>query len=515
MSEPLDSLAERLDDWVRAGAVSVTENAGRLVVRRLTGTLATELLGLLDAAALDVARLRDAGGDFERAELDDGMDGVQIQATLPAAPLGVDRILTLSAFANALTRSDLASRVWVRRLDAPFETLATRFGPWDDDNRQAPVETCVDPRRVMRALGTYEATDADLCRWLLIDAATVEVADSPAYRVWRARAAAAIARALSNEIDPNGVLLFRGPPVSRFTIEAGDVEQEGFLALQRAGRWTYLNANELDQRHALMAAEIARTALRSGDLMALSEAAGPALEGARIAYAFGVQQQSRESLKALSDLRKAVLDEAAKLTEINRGLATAVGTAVLGGVGLLVARLTLPNNGVFVGGAALLLGIVLVLHVGATILNGMLFVRLQRRLRKEWRSRLYAFLGQADYEALVEQPVGQAENGFWVTAWAGGVLTFLVAAASMVLFMTAPARAPNPTPLPSQALQSEPAPPQKASPSVVEQASKSRGSAGTVGDARRRSQPPSRRLSDATAAAGETELSSVARHGAA
>ena len=38
MSEPLDSLAERLDDWVRAGAVSVTENAGRLVVRRLTGT---------------------------------------------------------------------------------------------------------------------------------------------------------------------------------------------------------------------------------------------------------------------------------------------------------------------------------------------------------------------------------------------------------------------------------------------------------------------------------------------
>jgi len=436
---PFDILSERLDQWVQAGGVSVTENAGRVVVRRLSGAQATELLSLVDEAGLPVLELRDQGGAFERAELDSGMDRIQVQTALPAAPDGVERILTLSAFSDALGRPELPSQVWVRRLDAAFETLTVRFGPWDDGRRETPVESCVDPRRVMRPLGRYPMTDSDLCRWLLIDESGQGAAETPAYVVWRIRAAAAIARALANEIDPEDRLLFRGPPVSRFTIDdREDIGQEGFLALQRAGRWTYRNAHELEQRHGLMSAEIARTALRSGDLSALAQAVGPALEGARIAYGFGIQQQSRETLKALSDLRKAVLDETAKLTEINRGLATAVGGAVLGGVGLLVARLTLPSNGVFIGWAALLLGGVLILHVAATIISGVMFVGLQKRLRAQWRTRLYAFLSEDDYRALVKTPVGEAERGFTIMAWAGGAITVLVAIASAIIFLARP-----------------------------------------------------------------------------
>jgi hypothetical protein len=443
----LDLLAERLDTWFSTEGVSVTENGDRLTVRQLSGLRALELLGLLDEAALPIIQVRDAGGPLERAHVDEGSRNVQVQADLPAAPAGVERILTLAAFRESLRRDALPGRIWVRHLARPFETLSARFGPWGDGEREAPVSTCSTPLKVMRALGPYDAVDADLCRWLLADPETFETPESSAYLVWRARAGLALARSIANEIEHNGDLLFRGPPLSRFNVTVEhDLPQSEFMNLQRAVRWTYANSHELEQRHTLISAEIARVALRSGDLQNLAEVAGPALDGARIAYAFGVQQQSRETLKALSDLRKAVLDEAAKLTDITRGLVAAVAGAVLGGVGLMVARVALPNTGVFVRSAALLLGLVLVLHVLGTIISGAMFVSFQKSLRKQWRSRLYAFLGDTDYKTLVTDPVAKAEKAFWVSAGVGATLTTLTFVASLLVFWMAPSQSAAPPP---------------------------------------------------------------------
>lgn len=446
--EGLDILAERLDDWARHAGVSVTENGDRLAVRQLSGEQALELLGLLDAAALPVEEIRDAGGTLERGDLDAGARNVQVRATLPEAPAGVERILTLVAFEDALRRGVLPSRVWVRRLVLPFDTLAMRYGPWGDGERQAPVAACANPLKVMRAIGAYDAVDADLCRWLLVDPDTFETPASPAFDVWRTRAAPALARALANEIDQDGTLVFRGPPLSRFALaDGGPLEQPWFMALQRAARWTYLNTHELEQRHALMSAEIARTSFRNGGLHDLGEAAEHALDGAKIAYAFGITQQSRETLKALSDLRKGVMDEAARLSDITRGLVTAVGGAVFGGVGLLAVRLTMPSNGVFVGGAALLLGLVLILHVAGTIATGALFIQQQKALRDQWRSRLYAFLGDEEYKSLVIEPIDKAEFGFWVSAVGGGSLAALIFTASLLIYLSPSAPVALPAPV--------------------------------------------------------------------
>lgn len=458
--EALDFLAERLDDWARHAGISVTENGDRLSVRQLSGEQALELLGLLDAAALPIEEIRDAGGNLDRGDLDAEARNVQVRATLPEAPAGVERILTLAAFEDALRRDVLPGRVWVRRLTLPFDTMAMRYGPWGDGERQAPAAIYADPRKVIRAIGAYNAVDADLGRWLLVDADTFETPASPAFEVWRARAAPAVARAVANEIDQDGTLVFRGPPLSRFVLaDSGLLEQAGFMALQRAARWTYLNTHELEQRHALMSAEIARTSLRNGGLCDLGDAAGHALDGAKIAYTFGVTQQSRETLKALSDLRKAVMDEAARLSDITRGLVTAVGGAVFGGVGLLAVRLSMPSNGVFVGGAALLLGLVLILHVAGTIVTGALFIRQQKALREQWRSRLYAFLGDHEYRSLVIEPVDKAEFGFWVSALAGGILAALIFIASLLIYLSPAPVAPPPIRQPSAPAEQQQPPP--------------------------------------------------------
>lgn len=152
----------------------------------------------------------------------------------------------------------------------------------------------------------------------------------------------------------------------------------------------------------------------------------PALEGARIAYNFGVTQQSRDTLKALGELRKSVADDTAKLSETMRTLGGAVVGTVFANIGLIVARLASPANNTFVGSAAILIGIVLTIYVATIVGSGIHYIWVHRYLRKEWRNSLYRFLAADDYRRLVEVPVRRAELAFWCIAGAGIAMVVLL-----------------------------------------------------------------------------------------
>ncbi len=167
---------------------------------------------------------------------------------------------------------------------------------------------------MVRFLHPIAAAKRDLSRWVLRDPELVPTSESSAFKVWRDQAVHAVAAAMANEVDVDSVLIFRGPPVSRFRpTQAVAIGTEPFVHLQRAIAWAYDSPRELENRQGLLAAEVARNALRDGTLADLCDIAGHALDGARIAYGFGVAQQSKDTLKALSDLRKAVTDETSKL----------------------------------------------------------------------------------------------------------------------------------------------------------------------------------------------------------
>lgn len=74
--------------------------------------------------------------------------------------------------------------------------------------------------------------------------------------------------------------------------------------LQRAAGWVFENPREVENRHALFAAEVARSALTGSTVSNPGDVSNSASEGARIAYYFGVVGQSRDALKALADSRK-------------------------------------------------------------------------------------------------------------------------------------------------------------------------------------------------------------------
>ena len=432
-------LANALDALVSKGRVVVSEGPAGIAVNQLTGVEADALHGLFEAAGWSDVLAGDEGGEIPRGMLASSSGAVSLRANRPELPEGVEAVLTRSGLDALLDRGPASVLVWVEGLTRVLDTLTVRYAPWGSTDDFEPRPDPVDPARVVRVLGPG-GPGHRLGRWLLRSPDGVA---EPALEPWRRRATSRLLAALAQEIEPDGRLLFRGPPTTRFAPgNAAAVSDAGFASLQTLAAWVFESDRELENRHALVAAEVARTSLRDGTLADLAGTLRPALEGARIAYNFGVTQQSKDTLKALTDLRKAVMDDAAKLSETTRSLATAVVGAVFGNIGLIVARLTLPSNGVFVGPAAMLLGIVLAIYVASVIVSGGQYMSIQRELRKDWRDRLYRFLGDDEYDRMVERPAARAERFFWITAAVSGVMTLLLLAAVYFIAVAAPAPKP-------------------------------------------------------------------------
>jgi hypothetical protein len=421
-------LADYLNGLAAGDRVSVTEAAEGIAVYQLTGAEAESLLARLGEAGWTEPAAWDAGGEIARDLVAKTAAGIRVTATRPAIPADVDAVLTSAAFAALLKRPIRKPVVWVEGLTAIVDTLTVRYAPWGTADAFAPQEDTANPARVVRVLGGDGPGD-QLGRWILRSSGTA-VGDA-ALAPWRILAATRLLVALAQEIEADGALLFRGPPPTRFVqTNADHIDAIGFVRLQGVAAWVYENERELENRHGLAAAEIARTSLRNGTLADLAATLGATLEGAKIAYNFGVTQQSRDTLKALGDLRKAVSDDAAKLSETTRMLAGAIIGAVFGNIGLIVARLTLPSNGVYIGPAAKLLASVLAIYVLAMVASGCHYIAIQHSLRNDWRDRLYKFLGDDEYKRMVERPAKRAARAFWLFAAVGLVMTAMTTAAA-------------------------------------------------------------------------------------
>jgi len=417
-------LAEVLNALVAQGRVAVSETRTRIAVNQLVGPEADRVASLLDNAGWSDLEIADEGGSIEREQVADSGSGIRITATPPEIPAGIDAVVTSAGFASLLERPAAASVVWVEGLQWVIDTCAVRYCPWDSTGDFTPLDASPNPAKVVRLLGRDVSVN-DLGRWLLREPA-LSVAGAAAFP-WRVRAASWLLRALAQEIEPDGKLLFRGPPSARFFVtDREEMAPSYFAAVQSVTGWVYESDRELENRHGLLAAEIARTSIRDGGEQDLACILSPALEGARIAYNFGITQQSRDTLRSLGDLRKTVSDDAAKLSDTTRTLAVAVIGAVFGNISLIVARVTLPEKSTFVGQAALLLGVIITIYVLATVGIGCHYISVQRGLRREWKSRLYRFLSDDDYSRLVDKPVRRAEVAFWISSIVGIVLAVLL-----------------------------------------------------------------------------------------
>lgn len=429
-------LAEALDVWALEGRALITEHTGDIVVGKLSATDALELVRNLEAVGWNHSIEDGSQAVVTKDQLDDDYEPFRITAEKPLVAEGRDHILTNVGLKDWLGRPPASSIVEVSRLDVGFETLSVKFTTREFSGSFEPEVLSSDPRTVVKENGHVRVVPADVSSWILRPGSCADITDSTV-KVWADAAAVNLATSLANEVEGSKVVLLKGSPVTRYEVVSdmvGSMGADGFKFLQSCAHWVFSVPKEMETRHILLTAELARSAPSTDDLPSLYRNSGQAaLEGAKIAFEMGLHKISADTLKALADLRKAVSDEAAKLGDTTRQLAAAVSGALFGGIALIVARLTMATSNLNVAAGVLLIGIVLATYVCATIWTGSMFVKIQRDLRDQWRNRLYRFLPEDEYQKMVTGPAQKAEIAFCTASWISGVLAISLLIAVIVI----------------------------------------------------------------------------------
>ena len=412
----METLANKVDDLVLAGRI-VAETDSTVSISSLTASEVSEVIGIVDAIGWSY-RIEDSStADVDLEEVVDYLEPyrVEIEKELSDTTL---RLLTKQGFYDYLRSSKLTGYVVeVASLTTSFKTLGFLAVPWGGSGNEFCAEIRKSPLAIVKSSGGVKDIPSNISPLILRDWSD-NLATDEVFLTWARFATIGLITACASEVEPSGQLSFYGQPRSRLLAPAqasyDKLGSEGFINLCAAVSWVYENESEVETRHGLLACEISRSAHGDVDSTPVfAKCIAMAHEGARIAFQFGLGELSKDSLKALSELRKSLADEASKLSESTKQLAaSATGTLFLG-IGLIFAKIMDKAS----SGVALGLTAILALYIASIIVANIRYIDLQKQIRSEWRNRLYRFLTDDDYQRMVLDPARKAEESVYCAMW--------------------------------------------------------------------------------------------------
>ena len=417
----LIALAEAIDRLVESNQAYVAESESAVTVSALSAAHASELKTLCEPLGWSADLFDSAGELWVSVDVPDSdFAPFRIVIEKPAAQANTLQLLSNHAFAQWLESGHAASRWNIARFTGSSVVGVRVIQSWKGMQEPAVQATTKSPRALVKEFGNVRRVPEDVRYWLT-SAPDTEHFAQPATQIWVRAASAALTNCLPDEIDAdNGTLKFRGPPrltLRRFDTATDTLDHATFNTLLEVTRWVFENEREAEMRHILLAAELARAGTPAESTPAfLCQHLAPAWESAQIAYQMALAETGRDTIKILSDLRKAVTEETVKLSDISRQLAGSVAVSVVTGIGLIAARVAAKAPAELIA----IVMIVVALYIAMVISSGVQFMRLQRQLRVDWQHRLYRFLPEAEYMRMVAMPAGKAERSFVWTAWLGG-----------------------------------------------------------------------------------------------
>jgi hypothetical protein len=428
-------LAELLDDLHTSKEGFVSEAAGSISASELNLISAKRLADRIRNIGWKASAFDGAGTEWPIDNLPENFAPFILSIVKPE--FETLAILTNVGFASFLAKGDSAL-VWrVARLETPLATKGRLFLNWRATTTFTPDEKTKSPRLLVREYTETRLVPDDIRPWILKNINYLFESDTS--KIWARSAIAATLCALADEIDTSvGQLKFKGPPRLALTLPQPNVDlyeqihDEKFQSLQLAVGWVYENEREAEIRHIMFASELARSG--GGELDAIKRIQNDcegALEGAKIAYQMSISELGKDTLKALSDLKKAISEDVVKVADSTRQTITAVATALALGLGLIAARIATS------AAPWLLTGImsIVALYVAIIIYSGYDFINLQRKLRTDWQPRLYRFLPETEYKKMVADPARHAENTFFWCARIGSIIVLLLLGALIVLWL--------------------------------------------------------------------------------
>ncbi|MCU4180176.1 hypothetical protein [Bosea sp. BH3] len=425
------SIATRVHDAVEASRavadLGIGEDPGRL-----------SLAGSLTRAALDAWQaVSDEAPDWlsfsfidpadDRILPRDAIAGERARITITfASNANMPHLFTREGWRSFLLEDARVSSATSVRLAfdaARFRTRAFDVAPWEGVlavGLAAPPPRDSSPRRQVRSQSSVLMAPTRIEPWL-VDG---DNSQGTAWEIWEDVASAMISRSLPNELyveaGEERVSLVGQPPrrleLGRFS--DGDVP---FTALQDAACWVYTEGTDVEVRHTFLSAELAREwPARKSFSSGLSGKLASSLDSARLLYKAHLRAGSKDTLKALADLRKTLADDVQKLVQQARDLSSAVWRDVAVAIGVMAVRFgldaakTVPSSFAF-STIYLLVAAYFIASFWLTVTINRRFLSSLEQSRAAWRTKLYAFLDDDDYRELAGTPLSAAIEDYRVT----------------------------------------------------------------------------------------------------
>lgn len=469
MTSSSTHLVERVRELVANGA-SADERVDALVLRGRLPSADAQVawLAFADVIPPPFSSLQvynpALGGDLVTGDVFDSTREIVITLGKPTAD-GCAFFIFQSGIPQYLTQRTILLRLAIADFNSTqaFRARGLEVTSWDLTQPILPPESLlgpIDPTRYVRDFVPDREVVTDLNPWILVVAPAVS---SPTYQVWETVAGRRLLGGLVSRawLEDGQVWLQAAatPPIYR--IKADDPALPGARSrLTEAANWVFLSGTDVEARHLLFSGELARASRPQQDLTATLD---QALEAAKAAYEAHVQSSSRETLKALADLRKTVIDETQKVAQraqdlaatLWRDLAVSAAPFILKILGDAAKTPGPLISSLFYFAAALFIGLSFALQWR---INGAFF-QSQVSSRRSWMQSLYSYISVREREEIAETPIEQAMKNYRETR---GVLVVvyalligaLVAAGVHTLYNAtpspsspAPGVAPSPAPV--------------------------------------------------------------------
>ncbi|MEE8658883.1 hypothetical protein CGLAMM_07400 [Acetobacteraceae bacterium EV16G] len=429
MSESsLKMLASKLNRCCIEGIV-VSERTEHITLANLSADLAREIAGSFQEVGWTLSVYDGADSACEIPDIMEALCPYRVSVQKPSCASGEILFLSTAGFRDWLNSPTKADLVVVVGLDEIISTESTQFVPYgaSRDPRRGSVSFC-NPRKLVREYSSKRKVPQSIECWLLSDPASW--GESVQFKLWASYSTRAILLSLANEIDEETEsYVFKGTPrlalkmlKSDFELETS-LDEKNFENLQAAGRWVYESDREAEVRHTLFSSELARNGVGKTDAVAcIKESSAEALDGAKIAYQMLVAKMSADNLKALADLRKALIEEMSKIGDASRQVAQAVASALWAVLGAVAARITVETPFILIVPILMIACI----YVWTVIYTGLKFIAFQEDRQGVWRTQIYSFLSKSDFKEMVLDPSGKAASSFKIAAKICGFATTLI-----------------------------------------------------------------------------------------
>lgn len=287
-----------------------------------------------------------------------------------------------------------------------FCTFAAHFQRWSDHpvDPYRPPEELKDPRKLVRDYSGQGLVPSDIGRWMLRREPEVQ---GDAFRSWRVFAARNLLAAVVDHVsDDKGVIAYHlsGPPRVTFMV-TDDQLTDIFDNLTLAAHWIYVSGRDVDTRHLFFTAEFARNYRADG----FDGAVHRCLESAKTTYGAHAKSASRETLKAIAELRKNILDETRAVAQRAHELSTSLWRDLIVAAAPFVLRMLPGGTKVGDGIALAFLAIVAAVFLAFSFfvqvwLNSKHFSQ-QKSSRDVWRQLLVPYISGHELDEFSDSPV--------------------------------------------------------------------------------------------------------------